>query len=122
MGHGMSISHLRANAGATKSNINVHWKTGHDWLVFDYARDTMTCSVCVEFAKINQSNQKSNLVHQYTFITGCTNLRVSAVINHETIKGHLKAVAALNDKISSHADKMESIAGKTLMSQICQAL
>lgn len=38
------------------------------------------------------------------------------MIDHETSKGHLKAVASVKDKTSSYADKMETTAGKTLMS------
>ena len=40
-----------------KRSLEEQSKIGHDWLVFDYARVTMTCSVCVEFAKINQATR-----------------------------------------------------------------
>ena len=48
------------------------------------------------------------------FISSCSNLRASAVTDHEQSKTHMKAIVALSAKGKSTTEKMVSDAGKTL--------
>jgi Fe-S-cluster-containing dehydrogenase component len=48
------------------------------------------CTTCIEFF---QSDKISN-----PFISGCSNLRASAVTDHEQSKTHMKAIVALSAK------------------------
>ena len=66
----------------------------------------MTCTTCIEFF---QSDKISN-----PFISGSSNLRASAVTNHEQSKTHMKAIVALSAKGKLTTEKMVSEAGKTL--------
>ena len=81
--------------------------------MFGYTNSSMTCSVCTEVygnTKVGSSNLKS----QHTFLTGCTNRRVSAVTDHETSKYHLQAVERTSAKQSTDKEVKKSNAGKAL--------
>jgi hypothetical protein len=64
------------------------WQTERPWLVFNKENNMMTCTTCIEFF---QSDKISN-----SFISGCSNLRASAVTDHEQSKTHMKAIVPLN--------------------------
>ena len=68
------------------------WKNGRPWLHFNVEKRSMTCSVCTEFYSDKQPSGNPNLKGQHTFITGCTNRKISAVIDHEKSKYHEDAV------------------------------
>ena len=58
--------------------LNEKWKTGRPWLVF-LENNTMACNVCINHYGKNLSDGRG----QNTFISGCSNLKVSAVSDHE---------------------------------------
>ena len=91
------------------------WKTGRPWLQFNTANKSMTCSVCTDFYTDRQPGGiNPNLKGQHTFITGCTNRKISAVIDHEKSKYHEDAVKKTAAKEQSSSEVMnESAAGKT---------
>ena len=67
----------------------------------------MICTTCIEFV---QSDKICNL-----FISGCSNLRESAVTDHEQSKTLMKAIVALSAKGNQQLKKWYlSDAGKTL--------
>ena len=87
------------------------WKTGRPWLVFDYSNNSMKCSTCIEkYAKKSQGNMKG----QFTFLTGCTNRKVSAVTDHEISKAHVKAVEQTTAKERSVTEVVKTPAGKAI--------
>ena len=73
-------------------NFSSKWQTERPcpWLVFNKERNVMTCTTCIEFF---QSDKISN-----HFISGCLNLRASAVTDHKQSKTHMKAIVALSAK------------------------
>jgi hypothetical protein len=73
---------------------------------FNKEKNVMTCTTCIEFF---QSDKISN-----PFISSCSNLRASAVTDHEQSKTHMKAIVALSAKGKSTTEKMVSEAGKTV--------
>ena len=73
---------------------------------FNKEKNVMTCTTCIEFF---QSDKISN-----PFISSCSNLRSSAVTDHEQSKPHMKATVALSAMGKSTTEKMVSEAGKTL--------
>jgi len=59
--------------------LNTSWQKDRPWLVFE--NDQMKCAVCIEhMSDKSKPISNANLKNQNTFITGCTNRRVSAVI------------------------------------------
>ena len=66
------------------------------WLVFE--NDQMKCAVCIEqMSDNNKPISNANLKNQNTFITGCTNRLVSAVIDHTINKASQgNGILALN--------------------------
>ena len=67
-------------------HLNEKWKTGRPWLVF-LENDTMACNVCINHYGKKLSGGRG----QNTFISGCSNLKVSAVSVHERSQMHLVA-------------------------------
>jgi hypothetical protein len=63
--------------------LNEKWKTGRPWLVF-LENNTMACNVCINHYGKNLSGSRG----QNTFISGCSNLKVLAVSDHERSKMH----------------------------------
>jgi hypothetical protein len=59
---------------------------GRPWLVF-LENDTMACNVCINHYGKKLSGGRG----QNTFISGCSNLKVSAVSVHERSQMHLVA-------------------------------
>jgi hypothetical protein len=94
--------------------FNIKWKDGREWL--DNNEDKgMTCSWCIEhFGK--EPTKSPNLKGQNAFLTGCKNLRISTVIEHEKAKCHLRAIEIKNAKNSSVEEVKMSESGKALMS------
>ena len=66
--------------------LNEKWKTGRPWLVF-LENDMMACNVCINHYGKKLSGGRG----QNTFISGCSNLKVSAISDHERSKMHLVA-------------------------------
>ena len=56
----------------------------------------------------------SNLKIQNTFITGCSNFRLSAVVDHEKCKSHIAVVDILTAKSVTVDEIKQSTAGKAL--------
>ena len=103
----------KANEANRVRPLTEGWKKDRPCLVFDYKNSSMTCSVCIEVygnTKVGSSNLKS----QHTFLTGCTNRRVSAVTDNETSKYHLQAVERTSAKQSTDKEVKKSNAGKAL--------
>lgn len=71
-----------------EKKLNAKWQEGRPWLTFDTVENTMTCSLCVSYYGNASGNehvraQNSNLKGQNRFLTGCSNRKISAVIDHE---------------------------------------
>ncbi|KAL5007366.1 hypothetical protein ScPMuIL_003785 [Solemya velum] len=92
--------------------LNEKWKVGRDWLVFEDG--LMSCSLCKEYygfnSRDNLNQRLKNLRGQNKFITGCSNRKVSAVVDHENSNSHKASVKAL----SPGPVPAESVAVKTL--------
>ncbi|XP_053385072.1 zinc finger protein 862-like [Mercenaria mercenaria] len=94
--------------------LNEKWKIGRSWLVFS-DNDTMKCSICISYFE-GKVSDPSNLRGNNTFISGCTNRKISAVTDHENSKSHLKADSYYKSKSSSCEEVLHSPAGHALMS------
>ena len=85
------------------------WKEGRPWLMYLEEKKVMTCSSCIEFygesAPINP-----NLKGQNTFLVGCNNIRLSALVDHEKCKAHQDRCR----KAASTVEVSQSKAGKAL--------
>ena len=63
----------------------------------------MTCTVCVNYydaseVNVNVWNQNLNLKGQKRFLIGCSNRKISSVLDHEKSNIHLKALEASEAK------------------------
>ena len=76
---------------------NAKWQTERPWLVYNEGKHVMTCTTCIEFF---QSDKISN-----PFISSCSNLRASAVTDHEQSKTHMKTIVALSAMGKSTTEK-----------------
>jgi hypothetical protein len=72
------------------------WCQGRPWLKYNKEKNVMTCKLCTELAETKQSS--NNLKHKHLFISGCNNLRISTVNDHEKSKGHLDALQVKHAK------------------------
>ena len=89
------------------------WCENRPWLQYD--DNVRTCTICIEYSGIGKST--SNLRGKNMFITGCSNMRVSTIADHECSRMHLLASESMASKTVSTEDKMNnSVAGKTLKS------
>ncbi|XP_033726657.1 zinc finger protein 862-like [Pecten maximus] len=75
-------------------NVNGKWQDGRPWLVLDFANNSMTCKTCIE----QYTSTSSSMRGKNTFIHGCKNARISAVVDHESSSAHKKAVELQNDQ------------------------
>ena len=82
------------NVKRKKRTFQNKWKENRQWLKYDEMEGIMTCSVCISFP-----HSKSNLKNKNLFITGCSNFRVSSVVDHENSRGH----KGLTDSVSKQA-------------------
>lgn len=69
--------------------FNHEWTTGREWLV--YEEGVMKCSMCIEHYKTTKKEESLGLRGQNTFILGSSNLKKSAVTDHEASKSHQAA-------------------------------
>ena len=88
--------------------FNPIWKMGRGWLQFDELSGVMTCSSCI--GVYGQGVATTN--HKHAFISGCKNLRVSSINDHEKTAMHQDAIA----KEKATKDPGASIAHKALVS------
>ncbi len=79
------------------------FQVGRPWLIYDADKETMTCQLCITYGDPKSKN---------TFTTGSSNLRVSAVKEHEASKCHLRA---LNMHKAQSEKAEESVAGWALL-------
>lgn len=97
--------------------LNKKWQENRPWLKFE--NDTMTCSVCLDYYINTNKPGSSGLQRvrgQNTFITGCTNRKISAVLDHEISNAHEKAILSMHSKTVTNEEKITSNAGKALLS------
>lgn len=76
----------------------------------------MTCSVCLDYYINTNKPGSSGLRRQNKFITGCTNRKISAVLDHEIGNAHEKAILSMDSKTVTNGKKITSNAGKALLS------
>ena len=93
--------------------FNKNWKEGRQWLQYDEFMNVMTCKICIDHYG-NNASVSSNLKIQNTFITGCSNFRLSAVVDHEKCKSHIAVVDILAAKSVIVDEIKQSTAGKAL--------
>lgn len=103
-----------------KRTYNTKWETDHPWLKFtptgppdDMSQGYMQCCVCLDYFKDTHSPTNTKLKGQNTFISGCSNLRVSTVIDHEKSNAHDVAFKSKKAK-QSPVTVAQSRAGKAL--------
>jgi len=72
--------------------LNPSRQKDRPWLVFK--NDQMKCAVCIE-----QMSDNNKPISNANLKTGCTNRRVSAVIDHKRSKTHISAVEIKAAKI-----------------------
>jgi len=90
------------------------WLTNRSWLKYDDENEVMTCTLCIKHCRESAESSK-NIRGQGTFITGSSNLKKSAVEDHENSKGHVKAVELENAANRSATDVLNfTRAGKAL--------
>jgi hypothetical protein len=92
--------------------FNEDWKLGRDWLKFLNGR--MTCSVCIDYYGTHKQSEAENIRAVSTFICGSTNLKKSAIVDHETSRTHLKAADVKHAATASVHAIAQSRAGKAL--------
>ena len=94
--------------------LNPSWQKDRPWFVF--VNDQMKCAFYIEqMSDNNKPIINANLKNQNTFITGCTNRRVSAVIDHERSKTHISAVEIKPAKSRTSEEIRQTEAGKASM-------
>jgi len=93
--------------------FNKNWKEGRQWFQYDEFTNVMTCKICIDHYR-NNASVSSNLKIQNTFITGCSNFRLSAVVDHEKCKSHIAVVDILTAKSVTVDEIRQSTAGKAL--------
>ncbi|KAJ8303781.1 hypothetical protein KUTeg_018704 [Tegillarca granosa] len=71
----------------------------------------MTCQICIDYQR---QNTISNLKIHNTFITGCSNMKISAVTDHEKCKSHLAAVEKNLAKSRTTSQIRQAEAGRAL--------
>ena len=71
-------------------NCKVSWKEGRPWLMYLEETKVMTCSSCIEFYG-ESAHINPNLKGQNTFLVGCNNMRLSALLDNEKCKAHQDA-------------------------------
>lgn len=76
--------------------------------------ESMTCSYCIELYGNDGKSTHSNLKGQNAFITGCTNMRISTIVEHEQSKSHVKASEV--HKAKSCTEVRQSQSAKALLS------
>ena len=81
-----------------KRTFKPMWTVGRPWLTFD--GKAMFCSICKSQALKSQKGKK-----QWTFITGCTNLRVETIRDHETSATHTLALTVQENKQKPFSEK-----------------
>lgn len=89
------------------------WKEGRPWLEYNDEKKAMTCSSCITFYGDTASSHP-NLKGQNTFLVGCSNMRVSALVDHEKCKAHQDACSKLAAMSASVVEVSQSKAGKAL--------
>ena len=94
-------------------NCNVSWKEGRPWLMYLEETKVMTCSSCIEFYG-ESAHINPNLKGQNTFLVGCNNMRLSALLDNEKCKAHQDACRTLATKTASTVEVSQSKAGKSL--------
>ena len=88
------------------------WCDGRDWLKFDGAAMICGLCTCIEHS-INTGN--TCLKGQNTFVTGCTNLKISALQDHEKSERHKKALEIKDAKSRSQEEIItKSDAGRAI--------
>ena len=70
------------------------WTSGRPWLQYSSTKNEMTCTICKEYVKTSKLTEFENLKHKYQFLAGCSNMKISAVQNHEQSKLHLTSTSA----------------------------
>lgn len=92
--------------------FNPKWLEGRDWLNYDEGKSLMTCSVCGEYYKGPTSSV--NLKGQM-FLKGSTNVKISAIVDHERSVSHLKEASAFYASKRSNTEIFTTTeAGKSL--------
>ena len=77
------------------------WKEGRDWLVYDVNDNKMTCSLCSRyFSATNAPKSQINLKNRNLFISGCSNFRLSSVIDHEKSKCHQDSITRQHAEVN----------------------
>jgi hypothetical protein len=92
---------------------NKNWKEGRQWLQYDEFTNVMTCKICIDHYG-NNASVSSNLKIQNTFITGYSNFRLSAVVDHEKCKSHIAVVDILAAKSVTVDEIKQSTTGRKL--------
>ena len=66
-------------------SVQPKWKESRGWLQYNDEENKMSCSVCIHyFNKSSIGNATcSNLKNKSLFVTGCSNFRLSSVVDHE---------------------------------------
>ena len=77
-----------------KRHLMQAWTSGRPWLQYSSTKNEMTCTICIEYVKTSKLTEFENLKHKYQFLAGCSNMKISAVQNHEQSKLHLTSTSA----------------------------
>jgi len=93
------------------------WREGREWLTLNSQNETesMTCSYCIELYGNDGKSTHSNLKGQNAFITGCTNMRISNIVEHEQSKSHVKASEVHKAKSCTEVEVRQSHSAKALL-------
>ena len=78
---------LPSSSDNSKRQFQAKWKENRPWLVYNEEKRVMYCTVCQQYDK--SQGRKRNM-----FITGSTNLRSSALKEHEKCQAHLRSSEA----------------------------
>ena len=98
-------------ANRVERTLSEKWKTGRPWLVFKDGK--MFCDVCTQYGPGGSSSMRG----QNTFVSGCSNKRVSAVQDHEKSGLHIKASHIYSSKTSTGTQILRATeAGRALIS------
>ncbi len=85
------------------------WKIGRTWLIYDYAKKLMYCSLCRELGIEETKTLKVNEVGH--FIKGTTNFRKTTVTDHGASEMHKHTETLHKSKMEKEQNKLDQTQG-----------
>ena len=86
------------SAKKRRTEHNIKWEEGRDWLYFDDTKDGMFCKLCQSW------NKKPHSGKAVWSTVPCTCMRSGSVVRHENSQQHIDAVKLQKQTVQSESD------------------